>query len=250
VASGILLYDDGTHGDAAAGDRVFTNDGSIPANPTYTFAAADPESTDWEVVVYARDASTSTLGATSGHVHRSGQPSTPETQANYWNIDNQIFSLMQVDLVVAKTVQTISDPVNGGANPKAIPGAVVQYQMVVTNQGGGGADANSFRLTDPIPAAGQMIVADIAGPGSGPVAFVQGAPASGLIYTFLGLGSGADSLEFSSDGGATWTYTPAPDGNGADTAVTHFRIVPTGAFAANTGGGAPGFTLRFRMRVE
>jgi hypothetical protein len=77
---------------------------------------------------------------------------------------------------------------------------------------------------------------------------VQGVPTSGLTYTFVSLASAADSLEFSSDGGTTWTYTPVPDGNGADAAVTHFRIRPTGAFAANSGS-APSFTQRFRMRV-
>ena len=44
VATGVILYDDGTHGDAAAGDRIFTNNGSVPANPTYTFGAGDAQS--------------------------------------------------------------------------------------------------------------------------------------------------------------------------------------------------------------
>jgi hypothetical protein len=94
-----------------------------------------------------------------------------------------------------------------------------------------------------------MVVADIAGPGSGPVLFTQGSPTSGLAYSFVSLASGADDLEFSNDGGSTWTYAPTPGGSGTDPAVTHFRIRPTGAFAANAGT-APSFTLSFRMRVE
>jgi hypothetical protein len=99
VATGVVLYDDGTHGDAAAGDRIFTNNGSVVANPTYTFGAGDAEGASWTVRVYARDGSTSAIGATNGHVHRSGLPNTPQIQANFWNIDEQVFTLAKVNLV-------------------------------------------------------------------------------------------------------------------------------------------------------
>ena len=91
---------------------------------------------------------------------------------------------------------------------------------------------------------------DIAGGGSWPVAFVQGVPTSALSYSFVSLASLADDLEFSSDGGATWSYVPTPDANGADPAVTHLRVSPSGTFAAKTGPTAPSFTLRFRVRVD
>jgi hypothetical protein len=250
VATGVILYDDGTHGDAAAGDRIFTNNGSVVANPTYTFGSGDAESIAWTVRVFARDASTSTIGATNGHVHRSGQANSPQNQANFWNIDDQVFSLVKVNLVILKSSATISDPVNGAVNPKAIPGAVEQYTIVVTNQGLGASDNNSIRLTDPIPTQGELVVTNIGGPGSGPVLFTQGVPTSGLSYTFISLASAADSLEFSNNGGATWTYTPTANVNGTDPAVTNIRISPTGAFAAKSGPTAPSFTLQFRMRVR
>ncbi len=250
VATGIVLYDDGTHGDATAGDRVFTNDGSVGANPTYTFSSVDTEGVSWMVRVYARDGSSSTIGATNGHVHRSGLPNTPQSQANFWNIDDQVFSLVKVNLVIVKSLLTLSDPVNGASNPRAIPGAVVEYTAIVTNQGAGTSDADSIRFSDPIPVQSDLIVADIAGAGSGPVAFTQGVPTSTLVYSYVSLSSLADSLEFSNDGGATWTYVPTPDVNGADSAVTHLRVRPAGAFAAKTGPTGPSFTLRFRVRVE
>jgi len=250
VATGVVLYDDATHGDAVAGDRIFTNDGSIVANPTYTFGAGDAESVSWLVRVYARDGSSSTIGATAGHVHRSGLPNTPESQANFWNVDDQLFTLVKVNLVILGSVLTISDPVNGVANPKAIPGAFVQYTQVVSNQGAGASDVNTIRLSNPIPVTGALVVTDIGGPGSGPVAFTQGAPTSGLTYTFTSLADLADSLEFSSDGGTTWTYLPTADGNGTDTAVTHLRIAPAGAFAAKIGITGPSFTIQYRIRVE
>ncbi len=249
VAANVILYDDGSHGDAVAGDRIFTNDGSVPASPTYTFGAGDANGAGWMVRLFARDGSSSAIGATNGHVHRSGLPNAPEIQANFWNIDEQLFSLVTVNLVIVKSALTISDPVNGATNPKAIPGAVVQYTVLVTNQGAGTSDADSVRVADAIPANGELVVADIAGPGSGPVLFAQGSPSSGLTYSFVSLASAADSLEFSNDGGATWTYTPTAGGNGTDPAVTHLRVRPTGTFAANAGT-APSFSLAFRMRVE
>ena len=250
VASGIVLYDDGSHGDTTAGDRVFTNDGSVGANPTYTFSSVDPESASWTVRVYARDGSTSTVGATNGHVHRSGQPNTPEGQAGYWNIDDQVLSLVKVNLVIVKSLLTLSDPVNGASNPRAIPGAVIEYTVIVSNQGAGSSDADSIRFSDPIPVPSQLIVDDIAGPGSGPVAFTQGVPTSTLSYSYASLASLADDLEFSNDGGATWSYVPTPDVNGADPAVTHLRASPSGSFAAKTGPTGPSFTLRFRVRID
>ena len=44
------------------------------------------------------------------------------------------------DLVVLKSVVTLSDPENGTANPKAIPGAIVLYTLDVTNTGVGAVD--------------------------------------------------------------------------------------------------------------
>jgi uncharacterized repeat protein (TIGR01451 family) len=249
VATGVILYDDGTHGDAAAGDRIFTNNGTVVANPTYTFGSGDTESTAWVTRVFARDASTSTIGATNGHVHIPGQANTPQTQANFWNIDDQVFSLVKVNLVLVKSAATISDPIDGVTNPKSIPGAIKQYTIVVTNQGLGTSDNNSVKLSDPIPPQTELVVTNIGGAGSGPVLFTQGSPTSGLTYTFTSLASATDSLEFSNNGGTTWTYTPTANGNGTDPAVTNIRVSPAGSFAANAGV-APSFTLQFRVRIR
>ena len=249
VAAGVILYDDGTHGDASSGDRIFTNDGSVAANPTYTFGAGDAQSAAWLVRVFARDSSTSTIGATAGHVHIPGAANTPQDQAHFWNIDDQVFSLAKVNLVMVKSSNTFSDPVNGTTNPKSIPGAVKTYTITVTNQGSGASDANTVRLADAVPSQLELVVTDIGGAGSGPVLFTQGSPTSGLTYTFTSLASNADSLEFSNDGGTTWNYTPTANGNGTDPAVTNFRIAPTGTFAANAGT-APSFSIQFRMRVK
>jgi uncharacterized repeat protein (TIGR01451 family) len=54
-------------------------------------------------------------------------------------------------LTVSKLSRVISDPINGvSANAKAIPGAVVEYCIVVANAGSGAA-ADSVIITDSLP---------------------------------------------------------------------------------------------------
>ncbi len=154
------------------------------------------------------------------------------------------------DIVVAKDVTTIADPVNGTTNPKAIPGADVQYVLTIRNEGAGTADNDSLLMTDAIPSDSCMRVLDIGGPGSGPVAFQDGTPASNLSYSFTSLSSTTDDLEFSSDGGVSFNYTPTAGGSGCDPAITHIRIQPQGTFAADVGTGSPEATFTFRVIVN
>ena len=149
-----------------------------------------------------------------------------------------------------KSVETLSDPANGSSNPKAIPGAVVQYTIMSSNSGFAATDTDSVTITDSIPANTEMFVGDIDASGSGPLAFIDGSTSSTLSYTFSTLGSSTDDLEFSSDGGVTYTYTPIPDADGFDSNVTHFRGLTGGAFAASNGVNNPGFSFQFRVRVQ
>jgi hypothetical protein len=94
-----------------------------------------------------------------------------------------------------------------------------------------------------VPANTDLFVNNLGGAGSGPVAFT--ALTSGLTYTFLSLASATDDVSFSNDGGASYLYTPVPNANGVDSAVTHIRINPKGTF-----GVASTFQLLFRVRIE
>jgi len=154
-----------------------------------------------------------------------------------------------VALTVVKSRTTTSDPVNGTTNPKSIPGAFVTYSVTVTNTALSAIDANTIVVLDAIPANTVLFVGDIGGAGSGPVLFVNGVPVSGLNYTFTSLASVTDDVSFSDDGGVSFVYTPVPNGNGVDPAVTHIRINPKGAMPGN-GGGNPSFQVSFRVRVE
>jgi parallel beta-helix repeat protein len=154
------------------------------------------------------------------------------------------------NLTYLKSVAVFSDPLNNMTNPKSIPGAMQVYTLRVTNQGTGSVDSNTVALVDAIPANTALFVQDLGVPGSGPVAFTDGTPASALTYTFAGLGNAADDLEFSNNGGTSWAYTPVANANGCDPAVTHMRVKPKGTMAGATGAGNPFFELRFRVRVN
>lgn len=51
---------------------------------------------------------------------------------------------------VAKSSRVVSDPVNGTNNPKAIPGATIEYCITVAN-GSGAASATDVNVTDDLP---------------------------------------------------------------------------------------------------
>jgi len=149
----------------------------------------------------------------------------------------------QPTLVVAKSVQVISDPLNNAANPKRIPGSVQLYSITVTNQGTGTVDASSLSLADRVPPNSTLYVSTASGD---PVAFINGVPPSGLLFNY------ATNVTFSNQpgGGAPYNYTPVPDVDGYDANVTGFRIAPTGLMLPATIAGNPSFTIRFRVRVR
>ncbi len=153
------------------------------------------------------------------------------------------------NLQVVKLVAPLTDPVNNATNPKSIPGSTQRYTVRVTNQGTGPVDNNSVLIVDKIPTSTKMFVGNLGLPGSGPVAFVNGTPSSALTWTFAALNNIADDLDFSNDGGATWTYVPTADAQGCDAAVTDIRMRPKGTMPGQ-GVGSPTFDLQFRVVVN
>jgi hypothetical protein len=64
--------------------------------------------------------------------------------------DDDDYTVAAPLLSVYKTSRVVSDPVNGTTNPKAIPGAIVEYCLIVANATGG-ATASSVNLSDTLP---------------------------------------------------------------------------------------------------
>ncbi len=146
-------------------------------------------------------------------------------------------------ILVTKSAVTVSDPVNGATDAKAIPGAVVLYTVEVLNQGSGPVDSNSLVVTDTVP-VGTAVYVDT---GSGdPVSFLDGAPPSGLIYNY------STDVTFSNQpgGGPPYSYVPTPDPQGYDPLVTGLRVNPGGALNPSGAPGDPGFQLRFQVRLD
>lgn len=101
-------------------------------------------------------------------------------------------------LTVSKTATTLYDPFNGNTNPKAIPGAYMQYTITVANAPGATANAELTTITDTLAATvlaidPDLLLDDGATPesvaGSGFKVTYTGArtvPASPSYYTTLG----------------------------------------------------------------
>ncbi|MCB2055916.1 MAG: DNRLRE domain-containing protein [Geminicoccaceae bacterium] len=153
-------------------------------------------------------------------------------------------------LSLSRTLTVESDPIDGASNPHAIPGAHVLHRVTVVNDGVGSPTVDTVTVEEAVPAETALFVGDLGGGGSGPVLFVDGAPSSGLTYSFTALASGADDVEFSDDGGVTWSYVPIPDAQGFDPGVTAFRVRPRGTLAPESGGSSPSFRLDFRVKVD
>ena len=156
-----------------------------------------------------------------------GTATTPTASASFSVVN-------PAPLTLVKSSQATTDPFNGTTNPKMIPGARLAYTVTVLNPNAFATTADSIVIVDPTPARLSLYVSHIAGTSGGPLGFQNGSTASGLTYTFTSLASTTDDIDFSSDGGATWTYVPTPDSQGADPQVNRIRIRPKGAMTANS----------------
>ncbi|MEZ4815671.1 MAG: hypothetical protein R3A80_10765 [Bdellovibrionota bacterium] len=146
------------------------------------------------------------------------------------------------------TSLTLSDPINSTSNPKAIYGAIKSFTTLSTNNGLA-TNTGTYSISHIVQPGASVYVNSFGN--CGPVNFSDGTPSSGLSCIFSSLNSLVDSVDFSSDSGATWTYVPSPDANGCDSAVTNIRIRPQGVF--NTGQSvspAPNFQATYRVCVR
>ena len=148
------------------------------------------------------------------------------------------YTVQSALLSATKTIANVADEFNatGGFS---IPGAVVRYLITTTAGGTGTVDANTVVVSDPVPANTKLCVAVDA------VAPVVCTAADVPTYAVGTSGLTSATLQYSDDSGATWTYSPTADGDGADTAVTNVRYTTTGTVA---NGGA--FTVTIGVVIE
>ena len=79
------------------------------------------------------------LDATGGNTARDGKA-----------VDRDDYLVSAANLSATKRSLVISDPINGTTNPKAIPGATVQYCIILSNAAGS-ATATNVSLSDALP---------------------------------------------------------------------------------------------------
>jgi hypothetical protein len=118
------------------------------------------------------------------------------------------FVVVAASLGVTKTHTVISDPINGTSNPKAIPGAIIEYTVNITNAAGG-AMAENVTISDDLSA------------------LVTGSPAQMAFEAdSYGAGLGIRMRLDTGGGWGAWTnLTNASDPDAADWNVTAVNTV-------------------------
>ena len=151
---------------------------------------------------------------------------------------------------VTKLMEVVSDPVTAASNPKSIPGAFVDYYLDVSNPS---TDIiGNVVVTDDLPPEMALFVGPLIPTGE-PFEFIEGGLSgtpSGLLADFDTLTSTLDGVEFSNNGGVTFTYVPSADASGFDANVTNIRLTLVGTFNPAAPPDIPEFRLRLRARLR
>ena len=147
-----------------------------------------------------------------------------------------------VDVSVAKSVQSLSDPVGGSGNPRSIPSAVMEYTIEVENRGSASPDSDTLIVTDTIPPELALCVSSTCYAGGPIVLDTSASPVTPGVSLL--------NVEYSNNGGASFDYVPAPDAAGFDGNVDAVRVTLGGTFASVAAGGSPSFVLRLATRIE
>lgn len=134
------------------------------------------------------------------------------------------YAVQSAALTVAKASAVVSDPLNGTSEPRAIPLAVVEYALTVTNSGA--VDATGVQIVDPLPAN---------------TTFVSGAYPGGTDVS-IAVGAGAPSYCVAEDGA---------DANADGCArVGGQLLLGAPAFGTVAAGAGSAVTLRFQVRID
>jgi hypothetical protein len=209
--------------------NIRTTGGVLVATTSTSFAASDP------IGLWKQAASVNIPLAAGSYIFEVDMP-------DFANFD-LASAVFKPALTLTKASAPYSDPQNGTTNPKHTPGGVAEYTIVATSPASYTVSNNTIVIGDATPANTDLVVTDIGGAGSGPAGFAAGT--STLTYSFTSLASATDNIDFSNNGGTSWTYTPVADGNGVDANVTNVRVRPQGAMAASSSA-----TLRLRYRIR
>jgi uncharacterized repeat protein (TIGR01451 family) len=144
----------------------------------------------------------------SGDIARDGKASSRDQ-----------YTVTAASIALTKIATVISDPFNGTTNPKAIPGAVIEYCLIAANSGSNSATA--VTVTDVITGK--------------PITYVAGSGVAGGVTTGTGAATTCDQSTTAAVGG-----DPANGAFAAGTFTGNIGTVPAGASR----------TARFRVTVN
>ncbi len=140
------------------------------------------------------------------------------------NSGNNVSWFGSANITVTKSSVVISDPVNGGSNPKRIPGAVVEYTITVTNTAG--AQATNITVTNELSSESATLGFDANGYATG----------KGIQVTAPNI-----------NGGAALNLTNTADTDQGDYGVTTANTVTVGGITLNAGEQA---TIKFQVIIQ
>ncbi|MEL6530994.1 MAG: hypothetical protein AAFQ27_13615, partial [Pseudomonadota bacterium] len=155
---------------------------------------------------------------------------------------------LAAELEVSKIRTSIDDLLGNGTNFD-IPGERMTYEIEVTNIGNAPPNYDSVVVTDQLPDELDLVIDDFAGPGTGPVSFVDGDPVTGLTCEFTSLSDPNDCIAFSIDG-VDFSYVPVDSGDGTDPAVRFIQVRPAGFMLGSGSSGSPRFSLRLQAQLR
>ncbi len=139
------------------------------------------------------------------------------------SVASDVYIVSAPSLTVNKLSYVVWDPINLTTSPKAIPGAIVRYCIVVTN-GAGGATATAPTVSDPLPS--------------------QVTAVANSLY----LNGTASAVPVCNTSFATYTTGTGASGTAAATQITTATTTVSGALADLAGGSSE--TLYFDVKIN
>ncbi len=146
-------------------------------------------------VAFTNDSGDADDAATVQNVFADGAGTgTGDVAGDGYHSDTDRYEVAAADITVTKTSTVLWDPINGSTNPKAIPGAVLEYCIAVANASGG-ADATSVAISDTIPANLSYYDSLVSGPATIPglIGVVTEGSVTGAVCNADGGGTGSES---------------------------------------------------------
>lgn len=167
------------------------------------------------------------------------------------------------NITLNKSVKVSSDPINGTANPKAIPEAEILYTIKAINTGRGKSDDGSIILEDEIPENSEVYISHLScdnldpeltltNNNNGPVCFLTGTTPneSGLSLNFASIKDNNDDVWFA-QADKDFSYEP-DDSSDYDSAIRYIRVKLDGEFNNQAKGSTdePKFGLTYKVKIK